>query len=72
MIETAMGKKRENVDGISDEGLATVKRIVAELQDLQDAGTLDKTEYNRLRKEAKKAAGKAWIDVAESIENFAP
>lgn len=72
MIETAMGKKRESADGISDEGLATVKRIVAELQDLQDARTLDKTEYKRLRKEAKKAANKAWIDVAEAVENFAP
>jgi hypothetical protein len=72
MIGAVMGKKRENVDGISDEGLATVKRIVAELEALQNAETLDKTEYKRLRKEAKKAAGKAWIDVAESIENFAP
>lgn len=57
---------------VGDEVLATVKRVVAQLEAKSENGKLTKAEYTALRDEAKKAAGRSWKDVAESVENFKP
>ena len=72
MIRIAMATTKKSNDDISDKGLAVVKKCVAELEALQDSGKLTKDVYKALAREAKRASGKSWSDVAESIENFKP
>lgn len=67
-----MATTKKANDDISDKVLSVVKKCVAELEALQDSGKLTKDSYNALAREAKRASGKSWSDVAESIENFKP
>ena len=68
----AKSKAAKQDDGISDAALTTVKRIVAQLEDKSEKGTLNKSAYAALRDEAKKATGKNWSDVAGSVERYKP
>lgn len=72
MIRIAMATTKKTNEGISDKGLAVVKKCVAELEALQDSGKLTKNAYKGIVRVAKRASGKSWPDVAESIENFKP
>jgi ribosomal protein L19E len=68
-----MTKAKSKSSGeVSNASIATVRRIVADLESKRDSGKLTKDVYKAAVAEAKKATGKDWSEVSEAIENFKP
>lgn len=66
-----MGKAKTKGE-VSDSSILMVRRFVSDLEMKKASGKLTKDVYKETVKQAKRAVGSDWPDLAEAIENYDP